>query len=171
MQVVQSPTTPQGGHKVSFPQSPARGINGKALAAIIAGSLLFIGGAVALIVICFSPGKQAGSENKEQVKSSEPPDKKTSRNKPQRQPDNTGDKKKPGKGRTNRTEEKEKKPPRAREDDALRSVLSKKDQQRVSSAVEKGIRFLKTSQAANGSWPPPKENNAYLIGATPLCRP
>ena len=34
--------------------------------------------------------------------------------------------------------------------------------------MDKGIRFLKASQTADGFWGPPPDNNAYQIGYTAL---
>src|SRR5262249_29547547 len=58
--------------------------------------------------------------------------------------------------------------PKPKDETPLRSVLSAKDQKRVAMAVDKGIRFLKNRQTADGSWRPPSDNNAYEVGYTAL---
>jgi hypothetical protein len=91
--------------------------------------------------LCLSPGKPAESEHKDLV--TDP-------------------------GRPESTAPRDKKSPKSKEETPLRSVLSAKDQKRVTAVVDKGIRFLKTSQAANGAWGPDLQNNVYQIGYTAL---
>jgi predicted Zn finger-like uncharacterized protein len=155
--IVHAPDHAHGGppQQGPFPHPPSQGINAKVLAAVIAGSLLFLGAGIALVVFCFSDSKPADSNEERLANSGNSPDKtKSSPNKPA--PDTRTD---PAHADTKKE---------AKDDIEVRSLLSEMDQKRVAKAVDQGIQFLKAQQDGNGSWPAPLFNNAYQIGYTAL---
>jgi hypothetical protein len=126
----------------AFAEPPPRpGASGKVIALVLAGCVLFLGGGIALAIICLSGDKTGGTRENNVVTADS--SRNTDRANRDGSKDQSGDrnKNKSGKDKENK------------KDEAPRTYLAAEDQEKVNKAIDQGVAFLKKTQQASGTWP------------------
>jgi hypothetical protein len=146
------------------PLAPAAGKSNTMLIALVAaGSLVVVGGGIALAIVLLSGGNSSsGRDNGKDVAK----DKKKDDDEvfdPNKKEETPRDKKK------DKGKDKDKK--KGKRKGPGRPALPNKEQARVNEAVKKGMAYMKSAQQADGSWAPPFQDTrlqGFKVGYTAL---